>query len=138
MKVLVEWEAPRRRFTRRSRSTWIFYGIFVGLMAVVGETWGNWVIAMLILALGFLSYVYWGIEPTVVINRLTSDGVETGGRRYRWERLGGFRVRKEGVWTVVEIEIRDGTGKLKLLIDAEQTLLKKVGKTLKKYLNQMK
>lgn len=90
LRVLLTWKAPIRPFKKRSREYFSTIGAIVFLVGVILLFLQEWFLIAVIVALVFVAYIMATIPPEEVEHRITNRGIVTGGKTYRWERLGRF------------------------------------------------
>lgn len=89
-KIILEWKAPIRPFKPRSKEFFSTILALAFLIIVILIFLKEWFLIFTIISLIFLVIVSTKIPPETVTHRLTSRGIETGNKEYRWEQLGRF------------------------------------------------
>lgn len=105
-KILLEWEAPERVFTKRGKPYFnkLFTILFV--LALVAIFFKEFLLAGVLAALGFVLYVLGTIPPRMSKNQVTTHGIKVHGEEYVWEDLTDFwYTEKEGT-TVLNVDTK--------------------------------
>jgi len=89
-KDLVKWKAPARPFKERNREYFTTVGAMVILLAVILLFAREFLLIAVILAFSFVVYALASVKPEEVEHTITSRGIRTGGKFYRWDALGRF------------------------------------------------
>jgi hypothetical protein len=89
-KVLLIWKAPARAFKERSREYFTTIGAIVLLVAIILIFIREFLLVAVILAFAFVAYVLASVKPEEVEHTITTRGIRTGGKFYRWDTLGRF------------------------------------------------
>ena len=84
-KDLLVWRAPARPFKKRNREYFSTVVAIVFLLVVILLFIKEWLLIGVIIALMFVSYVLATVPPEEVTHRITTRGVVTGGKTYKWE-----------------------------------------------------
>lgn len=121
-KTLVSWEAPVRHFKKRNREYFTTIAVIVVLVSVILLFAKEFLLIAVILSLAFVSYALASVPPGHVIHTITTKGIRTGERLYRFEVLGRFWFEEKwGQWSLL-VEHLDGfPTHLTLLLSAEVT-----------------
>ena len=131
--VLLQWEAPERAFTKRGKT--YFRNLFAILLvlAAIAVFFKEFLLAGVLLALGFVQYALGTTPPRTSKHEITSHGIKTHGHEYVWEDLADFwYTEKDGV-TVLSIDTkRLFPGRLFLILSGVSK--DRVGKILRRYL----
>lgn len=90
LKTLLEWEAPVRLFKKRGREYFTTVGAIAFLLAVILIFFKEWLLIAVIIALSFMVFILGTIQPGKVKHKITTQGIITGGRTYRWQELEKF------------------------------------------------
>lgn len=128
LKVLLTWQSPERAFKPRSREYFTTIGAIVALLVLILLFLKEWLLIVVILALGFVSYVMATIEPQSVKHQLTNRGIVTGGRNYFWPDLGRFWFSQKWDQKILHVETQLPFPRqlIMLLGDTDQAQIKKV------------
>jgi len=85
--VFAQWQSPSRVFKKRDREYFVNIGAIVFLLSVILVFAREFVLIAAVLSIVFLIYVLSTVPPEEVKHRITSQGIESAGRFYRWEEL---------------------------------------------------
>jgi len=88
--LFAEWTAPARLFKKRDREYFVNIAAIVFLLSVILVFAREFVLIATMLSIVFLVYVLSTVPPEDVKHRITSLGIESAGRFYRWEQLADF------------------------------------------------
>ena len=89
-KDLLSWEAPARPFKKRNREYFTTIAAIVFLVSVILLFIKEWLLIGVIIAFTFVSYILATVPPEQVEHKMTSKGVVTNGKTYKWEWLTRF------------------------------------------------
>lgn len=133
LRSLLKWQAPVRPFKKRDKEFFTTMAAIAFLLAVIFLFLKEWMAIAVIISVVFVGYVLATVPPEMVWHEITTRGLVTGGKTYRWEELEFFWFSKKWKDAILHI----GTnlkfpGKLMFLLgDQEQ---KKVKQILQKYI----
>jgi hypothetical protein len=129
-KKVVEWQAPARLYLKRKSRSWVILGVFWVILSLV--LWNNagFAVGGMVMALGFLGFVYFGLEPPMVEYALTNQGVWADRLFYPWKLLKGYSVRSWGDLRMIRIVTPLPQGKVILILNKKH--LNEVEYSLKK------
>lgn len=103
---LLIWDAPNRIYD--PKSTQWFLGLFAAglvsivILAVLREIW----LILVVAAFVFVYYALARVEPSDIVHRVLSTGIEIGGRLYLWEDLKSFWIAKDENPAQLKIETK--------------------------------
>jgi hypothetical protein len=86
-KLLFSWEAPIRPFKKRSRDYYTTIAAIAFLVIVILVFLKEFLLIAVVVALAFVSYVLAAVPPENTQHKLTSRGVRTANKLYRWNDL---------------------------------------------------
>lgn len=126
-KTLLEWQSPARPFKKRDREVFFTAGAIVALISVILLFIREFLLIAVLLSLYFVFWVLNTIAPEKVKHKITSSGIETGGKAYKWEELGRFWFTGKWGNTILNIETkRRFPGRLLILLGPTKEEVKKV------------
>ena len=103
---LFEWEAPDRlKINFESKTFWGVLAlvlVFVLYLAILGQ----YFLMAAVVALIFVIYAAGTNNPVTIKHKITSRGVDTGGRLYEWFMLDNFWFSKKGDQYMLIVETR--------------------------------
>ena len=105
-KILLEWEAPDRPFTKRGRS---YFNNLFAVLLILGAFalfFKEFLLTGVLAALGFLQYVLGTVPPRMVKNQITNYGIKTHGTEYSWEELTDFWFTEKDGQTILHVDTR--------------------------------
>ncbi len=89
-KELLIWKGPSRLFKKRNREYFSTLAAIVFLLIVILFFIKEWLLIGVIIAFTFVSYVLATVPPEQVEHKMTTRGVVTNGKTYKWEWLTRF------------------------------------------------
>lgn len=132
-KDLLEWEAPARPFKKRDKEYFTTIGAIVFLLTIILFFLKEWLLIGAIIAFAFLAYVLASIPPEKVRHKITSRGIITAGRMYKWLTLSRFWFSEKWGSKILNIEtLFTVPSRLALLLGDQDE--KKVKEIIEKYL----
>jgi hypothetical protein len=94
-KTLYSWQAPERPFKKRDKEFFTTVAAIAVLLAVIFLFIKEWMAIGVIASLVFVGYVLATVEPKKIGHEITTRGIVTGGRLYKWEELTSFWFSKK-------------------------------------------
>jgi len=132
-KDLLGWEAPARPFKKRNREYFTTIAAIVFLVSVILLFVKEWLLIGVIIALMFVSYVLATVEPEKVKHKITTRGVFTGDKNYKWDDLMQFWFSDKWGHEVLNIKtLRNFPPQLQMLLGSLDK--KQVRDIVEKYL----
>lgn len=104
--ILYKWTAPMRSFQKLDKKKFWSIAIAVLALFVVLAILGQYGLMLAIAALMFLVYVLGTIPPENVNHLVTTLGVETIEKQYKWERLGEYWFSEKDGQKLLNIDTR--------------------------------
>ena len=102
--VFAEWKSPSRLFKKRDREYFINIGAIVFLLSVILVFAREFALIATVLSVVFFIYVLSTVPPEDVKHRITSLGIDSAGRFYRWEEFADFWFEEQ--WGQVLLVLR--------------------------------
>ena len=134
-KKLFYWQAPVRPFKKRNREYFTTIGAIVFLLIVILFFIKEWLLIAVVFSLMFVSYVLATVEPGKTEHTLSTQGIETGGKNYRWQEMERFWFVEKWQQIILNIELKEGVPKkIFLLVEAKDQA--KIKALLGRYLTQ--
>jgi len=90
LKTLLEWKSPARPFKKRSKEFFSTVLTIAALIVIILVFLKEWFAILAVAAFVFLVFVTGKIPPEEVEHKITTRGIVTGGKEFRWEQLGRF------------------------------------------------
>ncbi|PIS09574.1 hypothetical protein COT75_00865 [Candidatus Beckwithbacteria bacterium CG10_big_fil_rev_8_21_14_0_10_34_10] len=103
-KEILSWQAAIRPFKKRGREYFSTVGAIVFLLVIILLFIKEWVLVAVVLALMFLSYVLATVPPGEVKHQITTRGIKTGEKLYKWEWLTRFWFTKKWNMEILNVE----------------------------------
>jgi hypothetical protein len=120
LEVLKEWQAPSRPYKKRDREYFTTIAAIVFLVSVILLFVKEWLLIAVIISLMFISYVLATVEPEKIKNAITTRGVRSEDKNYKWDDLDNFWFTEKWGHQVLNIQtLRTFPPKLQLLINGE-------------------
>lgn len=131
-KELLSWSAPERPFKRRNREFYVTLIAIAGIVGLVLFLIDGWAPVVLIIAAVFLFYVMSTVEPSNILYRVSTSGIEVAGKLTKWEDLGRFWFMKRFDSELLVVETSSFPHRMELVVDQDKKV--KLQKILKDYL----
>lgn len=104
LKTLLKWEAPVRPFKKRDREYYTTIAAIVFLLVVILLFLKEWLLIAVIVALMFVAYVLATVMPEKTTHEITTRGIVTGEKTYKWSEMRRFWLTKKWGDTILNIE----------------------------------
>jgi len=132
-KDILVWKAPTRPFKKRNREYFSTIAAIVFLLIVILFFIKEWLLIGVIISFMFVSYVLATVPPEEIVHKITSRGVVTGGKTYKWEWLQRFWLTKKWDYNILNFEtVLTFPRQLQLVLKGKEK--EKVKKKIEKYL----
>jgi len=133
VKDLLVWKAPARPFKKRSKEFFSTVAAIVFLLVVILFFIKEWLLIGVIIAFMFVSYVLATVPPEEIEHKITTRGVKTGEKFYKWQFFTRFWFSQKWGSEILHVETAlVFPRQLQLLLkDKKQDEVKKV---MEKYL----
>ena len=132
LRSLVKWKAAVRPFKKRDRDFYTTIGAIVFLLAVILLFLKEWLLIAVLVALMFVTYVLATVPPETVEHEITTRGVVTGGKMYKWEGFKRFWFSKKWKDTILHMDTKEGfPARLMMLLGNEEQ--EKMKEMIQKY-----
>lgn len=132
-KVLLDWEAPDRPFTKRSKAYFNNLFAIIFILAIVAIFFKEFLLTGALLALAFIQYVLGTVPPRMIKNQITNYGIKTHGAEYTWDELTDFWFTEKDGQKILNVDTkRVFPGRLFLLLSSVDQ--NTVGKLLNEHL----
>ena len=127
-KVLMQWRAPSRPFKKRDREYFTTIAAIAFLVIIILGFLREFLLIAVVIAFAFVSYVLASVQPEETEHQLTSRGIRTGDKLFRWNTLRRYwTTEKFGQKMVIIQTIVAFPGHLILLVgSAEEGKIRKV------------
>lgn len=126
--ILYRWKAPMRHFKKMDiKKYWVLLAGVLGLfvvLAILGQFWFMAAIASVM----FLLYVLGTVPPVEVEHLISTIGVETLEKEYKWEELAAywFSRRDEQLILNIDTKLRIPARVIMLINPADQANIQKI------------
>jgi hypothetical protein len=104
LKTLLTWEAPVRPFKKRDREYYTTIAAIVFLLAVILLFLKEWLLIAVMIALTFVAYVLATVAPEKTSHEITTRGITTSGKSYKWFDLKRFWFTNKWSEVILNIE----------------------------------
>jgi len=133
LRSLLKWQAPVRPFKKRDKEYYTTIAAIVFLLAVILFFLKEWLLIAVIVALMFVAYVLATVPPENVAHEITTRGVVTGGKQYKWEELKRFWFSEKWKERILHIDTRlNFPGRLMMLLGDKKEI--DIKRLLEKYI----
>jgi len=135
LRSLLKWQAAVRPFKKRDRDYYTTIAAIVFLLAVILLFLKEWLLIAVMVALMFVAYVLATVPPGMISHEITTRGVLTGGKSYKWEVLRRFWFSKKWKDMILNIDTNlQFPGRLMMLLgDQDQRKVKEILQTYIQY-----
>lgn len=125
---LMKWRSPARPFKERNREYYTTIGAIVVLLSIILIFAREFLLVAVIVSFAFVAYVLASVRPEVVEHEITTRGIRSGGKFFRWSVLGRFWFREKYGQKMVSIETGlNFPGEIMLLVgEIDQERLKDI------------
>jgi hypothetical protein len=89
-KTVIRWKSPGWAFKQRSREYFTTIGAMVILVTIILLFVREFLFVAVVWAGAFLVYSFASVKPDLVEHEITTRGLKTGEKFYRWDILGRF------------------------------------------------
>lgn len=103
-KTLFTWKAAQRVFKKRSREYFTTIGAIVVLVCLILLFVQEFLLIAVIGSISFVAYVLATVEPESTEHEISTRGVRTGGKFFRWDELGRFWLDESLGQRILHIE----------------------------------
>ncbi len=99
IEYIYSWKSPERIWQEKDKAWYVIYSFIftaiVALLALIGE----WVLIIAVLGFAFLWFVQGSVEPQIVEHVISSVGVKTFNKLYKWADIKcfWFSTKKDAV-----------------------------------------
>lgn len=125
-KVLLTWKSPERLFKARSKEFYSTIIVLAVLMSVIMFFIEGVMPVLVIWALVFVVYATSKTPPAEANHELTSWGIRTGGKLYRYNQMVLFWIEEKWDKSILRVILANFPGQLVLIINkTDEELIKK-------------
>jgi hypothetical protein len=116
-RTLLEWEAPERIYSKRSKTYFKNLFTLLGVLAAVAIFFKEFLLAGVLGAFGFLQWALSSNPPKVGKHTITNRGIKTHGHEYEWSQLKDFWFAEHAGQMILHIDTKTAyPGRLYLLL----------------------
>lgn len=128
LKSLLIWQAPVRPFKKRDKEFFTTVAAIAFLVCVILLFIKEWLGIAVVASLVFVGYVLATVEPEKTEHEITTRGVKTGDKLYKWEELNRFWFSDKWGQTILNIDtkLRFPSRLIMLLNDQPQDKIKQM------------
>jgi hypothetical protein len=102
---LYEWESPERYWFPKTRSWVILYSLFFVLIIFIGVLLKEYIFIIAVIAFTFLWFIQGLIPPETRTHTITSLGVKTFDKLYRWRLIKHFWISEKNDTKFLHLEV---------------------------------
>jgi len=133
-KTILTWAAPARQYKKRSRDYFTTIAAIIFLISIILIFFKEWFLIISIWAFGFFAYVLATVKPPETQHQVTTFGIRTNNKIFRWPELINFWFSTKWNQTILHINtVHFFPGQLLLILPKELTQ-EKLKNILLKYL----
>lgn len=133
LKTLIAWQAPVRPFKKRDKEFFTTVAAIAFLVCVILLFIKEWLGIAVVVSLVFVGYVLATVEPEKTEHEITTRGIKTGEKLYKWEELRRFWFSNKWGQQILNVDtkLRFPSQLILLLADQSQDKIKElIGKYL--------
>ncbi|MEP7103906.1 MAG: hypothetical protein ABI721_04330 [Candidatus Dojkabacteria bacterium] len=104
---LYSWKSPERYWVPRDRAWFTVYTIFFLLIILAGVLLKEFIFILAVLAFAFLWFVNAIIPPEITEHTITTIGVRTYGKLYRWKSIKHFWFSEKDDVVFLHLDIKE-------------------------------
>lgn len=104
---LYSWEAPEREWSRKDRGWYVAYSLFFILVIAFAAILNEFIFIIAVIAFTFLWFTQAAIPPEIVEHTLTTLGVRTYGKIFKWKNIKHFWFGRRNGIMFLHFEIVD-------------------------------
>lgn len=135
-KDLLTWQAPTRPYKKRNKEYYTTIASIVFLVAVILLFLKEWLLIAVIISLAFVSYVLASVKPDMTEHKITTWGIVTGEKKYKWENLARFWFSEKFTHILLHIDTSlSFPRQLIMIVDSHKNDIEKI---LAKYITSEK
>jgi hypothetical protein len=106
LKTLLTWQAPVRPFKKRDKEFFTTVAAIAFLVCVILLFIKEWLGIAVVGSLVFVGYVLATVEPEKTEHELTTRGIKTGDKLYKWEDLKQFWFNDKWGQQILNVDTR--------------------------------
>ena len=126
-KTVLTWQAPSRPYKKRNKEYYTTIASIVFLVAVILLFLKEWLLIAVIISLAFVSYVLASVKPQSTEHTITTWGITTGEKKYKWENLVRFWFTQKFSSTMLHVDTNMGFPRqLIMLVDGKKGEIEKI------------
>lgn len=103
VRTLLEWNAPGRPFTQRTKQFYMTGLLIMLFIEIILFLFSQYMLMLLVLSLVFVSFALESTPPRAFYYRVSTQGVMVEDRFFIWEELYDFYFKKESGTDVLHI-----------------------------------
>ena len=104
---LFEWTEDERKWSQKDRLWYISYTLFFLLLIAISALLQSYFLMVAIIAFTFLWFIQAAIPPEKITNTVTSLGVKTYGKLFKWKNIKFFWFSFKGETYFLNLDIID-------------------------------
>lgn len=105
--VLYEWTEDERMWSQKDRAWYISYTLFFLVIMAMAAIWRSYVFIVTIMAFMFLWFTQAAIPPEKITTRITTLGIKTYGKIFKWKNIKFFWFSFKGDVLFLNLDIVD-------------------------------
>ncbi|MBU0976650.1 MAG: hypothetical protein ABIE03_05800 [Patescibacteria group bacterium] len=132
-KTFLKWKSPSRVFIQRDKLWYLKVATIALLLILFFAFLQDFIVILVICIIVLIAFLLASIPPEQVSHSITSKGINTIDRLYKWAELKHFRINKKEKYLIVNIKTSlKFPPRLEILIDPkdEEKVVRLVGNRL--------
>lgn len=105
IQYLFAWKSPERIWKLKDRSWYVIYSFFFVVLITLLAIMGDVILIVLIMAFALLWFVQGSIEPQEVEHIITTIGIKTFNKLYKWKDIQDFWFSKKDDHILLNLDL---------------------------------
>jgi len=105
IQYIYSWKSQERYWKEKDRSWYVIYSFFFTVLIAVLALIGEWILILAILGFAFLWFIQASVEPPIVEHVITSVGIKTFNKLYRWQDIKFFWLSSKKEMLVLNLDL---------------------------------
>ncbi len=101
------WISPERYWFEKDRSWYVIYSFFFVLLIAFLTLLGEYILVLAVIAFVFLWFVQAAMPPQKVEHLITTIGIKTFGKLYKWKDIKNFWFSEKNGIVMLNIDVID-------------------------------
>lgn len=107
IEYLYSWKAPERHWKPKDRAWYVIYAFFFTVLVAFLALINEWVLILAVVAFAFLWFVQGSVEPQTTEHIISSVGIKTFNKLYRWNEIKNFWFSQKKDFITLNLDLLD-------------------------------